>query len=104
MLNAFKIRAYDAVVTELNAFNHPPATFGATAVGLVAIGCAFVVDAGGATFVALSWLLVIGGVALTLGPSRLSPLGPGFVVAGAAIPVAVFCWLWVTYSGLALLA
>lgn len=71
---------------------------GATATGILAIAVAFLLEPFGRPFVATSWLLVLGGSALTLHKGRSRWWGTGLVFAGLALPVAAFCYLWVAVS------
>lgn len=70
----------------------------ATASGVLAVAVAFLVEPFGRPFVATSWLLVLAGTVLALHPGPTRWWGTGLVVAGLALPVAAFCYLWVAVS------
>lgn len=102
----FKSLAY-ALTMELNTFGtrQEPlvptsvvtlATFG---VGMVAVVAAFVLDPAGPSFVLVTWGLFLGGLALALGSSRTRPVGIGLTVAGLAVPLGLFAFVWVAASG-----
>lgn len=71
---------------------------GATAVGIIAIAVAFLLEPFGRPFIATSWILILGGFALALRPGPPRWWGTGLIFGGLALPVAAFCYLWIAVS------